>query len=228
MKDKIKQLRIDIDGISQLVKELTPRRKYVVDIAYIPKSQGVTLEKFIEFFDRTGYAIINSEEEGITKSSIFNAFQYLPVENKELDKCYDSLILAKAWLGKILGELGEETPYKNDGNRSTVEDIEPTSDVNNKMINDLKDSNIGLWFEFTSWKEASHIEKVDIVRERIKLQIDKFTSLMCGSNLEISTIGIQENIHQYLTEARFWLGFELQRIKEESELNKVYGIDESK
>ena len=82
MQQKIKELRVEIDGLSQLVKGLKP-------------------------------LMANGE---------------IPCHSYETREAYDSLMLAKAWLGKILGELGSPTPYQKDGNRHTVEDIEKTAD----------------------------------------------------------------------------------------------------
>jgi len=136
----------------------------------------------------------------------------------ELIDCYKSLLLAKAWLGKILAELGEETPYKNDGNRKTAEDIEPTADVSlpialKVQLNPLKP--IGV-----STRDMNHIEQIDWLREEIQKIL-----ILVDNVLHPGDIGDFEMDDQYdyfmlseqhLTEARFHLGFELQRIKEQS------------
>lgn len=114
----------------------------------------------------------------------------------EIESSYDSLILAKAWLGKILGELGTETPYKKDGERKTVEDIEETSDVNDQVVH----------------SDKSHIEKVDWLREEIKKIINTSADISeIHPHIELE----QGFVYKYLCEARFWLGFELQRIKKQ-------------
>lgn len=184
MKEQIKQLRINIDGLSQLTKNLNPITK-----GYI------------------GEPIPNTNKEGIN--------------SQELDNAYTSLILAKAWLGKLLGELGEATPYTNDGNRKDVKDIEPTADVS-KIVFGMRDSfntktsqTIDT-FELNNksmnfYSAFNHIEKVDWLREEIKKIIDEapdFSEKYLEIELE------QGFVYKYLCEARFWLGFELQRIKE--------------
>lgn len=237
MINKVKKLRVDIDGISQLVRELSPKQRYIIDIAYIPQSHGIDLEKFIYYFEKVGYALVNSKEEhGQEDYPDFNikqAVQVLPVNNKEIEKCYDSLILAKAWLGKVLGELGEETPYKNDGNRKTVEDIEPTTDINTvktkieglpiierKLYDYIKEKN-------TPYNTFNHIEKVDWLREEINKLIFKIHPLdfkeynsnkeeITIDNLRFGGLYLQQAILE-LNISRFWLGFELQRIKEEND-----------
>jgi hypothetical protein len=160
MKDQIKELRVKIDGLSQLVKELN----------------------FKGFIDQ-----INNNKP-----------------SHELDKCYDSLILAKAWLGKVLGELGEATPYANDGKRTDVNSIEPTADTSD----DSRDA----YSSVIDWNSANHIEKVDWLRQEIQSIIN------FNSNVELNFDSISRSYFvwafKYLCEARFWLGFELGRIKE--------------
>lgn len=159
MKEQIKELRVEIDGLSVLTKQLSP--------------------------------------------------------SKEIEKTYDSLIFAKAWLGKVLGEIGEPTPYANDGNRKSVQDIEQTADTSNKP----KD---GSSFE-ENWSNKNHIEKVDWLRQEInkitvevQSQINRFKFGKIQLETYSSVDLYQQNIYTYLCEARFWLGFELQRIKENS------------
>jgi len=164
MKEQIKQLRVKIDGLSQLTKELRSNKN----------------------------------------SSNWRAFH-----TRETEKCYDSLLLAKAWLGKVLEELGEPTPYANDGNRKTVEDIEPAAD----KAKEVTDYPIAP----DNWGEgpvtASHIEKVDWLRQEIeKIQKEAHNIQDCGT--PISGLLAWNFVYQNLFQARFWLGFELQRVKE--------------
>lgn len=176
MKQEIKKLRVMIDGLSQLTKELKP---------------------------------INKNEE-------FKAFPEY-INSQEIEKTYDSLILAKAWLGKVLGELGESTPYNNDGKRKHVKDIEPTTDTGN-----LNDVSTVEWFTQTKWLELTHIEKVDWLRQEIEKVHNillEYYDIYCGKDgsVEEPLFWVMSNMKlslQYLSEARFWLGFELQRIKE--------------
>lgn len=169
MKKGIKELRIKIDGLSQLVKEL--------------KGEDI-------------------------RNTLVGASCDFPWKNsQECFKAYDSLILAKAWLGKILGELGEDTPYKNDGNRKTVEDIEPTSDTKNEEFTSLQ------MVTPKHWDNITYIEKIDWLREEIKKLITMTSDWdRYKKNTIIETYFLW--MYKYLSEARFWLGFELQRIKE--------------
>jgi hypothetical protein len=170
MKNKVKELRVKIDGLSQLVKGLKPISKYTHNRKAANKQINV-------------YLMINSDE---------------------INKAYDSLILAKAWLGKVLGELGESTPYTNDGKRKTVEDIQPTADTHRGITHLTTEGN---------WNtDYNHIEKVDWLREEIKEINDKVKEQL--HFVESERMLLLERVEQHLSEARFWLGFELQRIKE--------------
>lgn len=167
---EIKDLRVQIDGLSQLVKELHKSNNP-------NKNAG-----------------------------------WIMYTTKEVEKCYDSLILAKAWLGKVLGDLGEPTPYQNDGNRKTVEDIEPIADKSPNFDNLVAADGLPVSISgFNQWNKKSHIEKVDWLREEIQSLINNLVILL---QEELKVKFFYDTCYQYLEEARFWLGFELQRIKE--------------
>jgi hypothetical protein len=176
MIEEIKELRVKIDGLSQLVKELKP----------IPSCE---------------------QKNCLTCENTLNS--------KEIKESYDSLILAKAWLGKILGEFGTESPYKNDGNRKTVEDIEPVADTVKESFNNYEEEQLKQDYE-----NKNHIEKVDWLREEIKKILEDITFLPVKSkdkgNYPIFFGFKYQLIEQYLSEARFWLGFELRRCRKES------------
>lgn len=153
MKEQIKELRIEIDGLAQLTKES------------------------------------NTDHIG---------------GSKEMDKTVDSLYLAKAWLGKVLGELGNENPYGS--GYKTKEDIVPTQDVSGATTS----------LHYFEWKEEkNHIEKVDWLRTEIEKVVNTIKAL--GRTQERSFTKefniARTNSYTHLCEARFWLGFEMERIK---------------
>lgn len=155
MEQEIKELRVKIDGLVQLIKSL---------------------------------------KEEHNKESKY------PFNSPECSKGYDSLILAKAWLGKMLQEIGTLSPYKS-GYR-TKEDIVSTAEVAKNLTVDVDGG----------WQEMNHIERVDYLRTEIQYLIDNTTDFSEDADyIELE----QGFVYKYLCEARFWLGFELQRIKEE-------------
>lgn len=184
MLQEIKKIRVELDGLSQLTKNLKP----------------------ISIF-KTCIPVILSEE-------CFHSY--------ETRNSYDNLILAKAWLGKLLGELGETTPYVNDGNRKDVKDIEAAADVKGKELLDL-----GYKYNHSQeYMSKNHIEKVDWLREEVGKVVEEVKSLFSTELTDrfnkvkwsgIQVLNIENCYHNILTnlsEARFWFGFELQSIKE--------------
>lgn len=134
---------------------------------------------------------------------------YLGYHLIELPNAYNSAIFAKAWLGKALGEIGVENPYKS--GYKTKEDIEPTADVE---VNPK-------WYTTEGdWSSKNHIEKVDSIRTGIDSLVKEIVELGTPQIGETTFTTTREfaiartNSYNHLCEARFWLGFELQRIKE--------------
>jgi len=143
---------------------------------------------------------------------------YANYNSEEINKSYNSLILAKAWLGKVLFELGDKTPYKS--GYKTVSDIEPTVDILNKKGVCLGKVNgipkiIEKDFISENYQEMNHIEKVDWLKTEIEntiIEVEKFVIPTTKRKLVICVT----NTFTHLSEAKFHLGFELQRIKKQS------------
>jgi hypothetical protein len=201
MKEQIKELRIQIDGLSQLVKELRPVGQFLIDISKLPNE--ASLEEVMGVFENVGHDNVGHDKEFIIP---------LPQQSKEIEKAYDSLILAKAWLGKILGKLEAESPYPKDGTRKTVDDIEPTAD-SIKILEIEKD-----YIADKKWSDMNHIEKVDWLRQEIQKIANKDFDVSLGSDVtdDYRLSRYADNCEDHLSKARFWLGFELQRIRESS------------
>lgn len=124
-----------------------------------------------------------------------------------------NLLYAKAWLGKCLAEIGVESPYKS--GYKTVDDIEPTADVANPLVLFRRpDGTLRCkWPDGYNENEPSHIEKVDWLRIEIQKMTEEVKEIPTqGQSREFAIA--RTNAYNYLCEARFALGFELQRIKE--------------
>ena len=149
-----------------------------------------------------------------------------------------SLRIAKAWLGECLEVLGEESKYKKkDGKRKSIKDISPIEDASQPQTMD----------EIIDWNCKNHIEKVDYIREEIgnlftiipdygEWVSDYTYSNICSKCASLTKeeyslfeeealqnipdwSAEMEAIIKHLIEARFWFGYELERIREE-EKNK--------
>lgn len=213
MKDQIKQVRVKIDGLSQLVKELKPNSSKSILIIktdkYCTQEDQLAQNQFLSKWNKEPFSFAIPKD---IEYEIHNLNDF-----KEINKCYDSLILAKAWLGKVLGELGEATPYFKDGNRHELKDIEPTADTVKKGIKEMVsvnwfDNGIEVWKK-TQYEPKNHIEKVDWLRQTIQTAVlNDIKNLELKGSRELAIA--RTNCYNHLSEARFHLGFELQKIKE--------------
>lgn len=203
MIDKIKELRVQIDGLTQLVQGLKPPHKYLIDVAYIPTSRGFDLEQWIKIFESTPYAFIASDETRINN----NKPVQIITENKYTDRATQNLELSKMWLGKVLKELGNSNPYPESKNPGS-DKIEPTADVA-----DLSD----YYVNPPSYEHLTHIQKVKWLRaeiEKVEIQLKKLLEIgvqypkyfWYGEHLKDSTKNCME--------AGMWLGMELGRIRD--------------
>lgn len=200
MQEQIKEIRVQLDGLAQLTKELGAIIR--ADMKNIP--DGLSPEEYMERLKLSKGAISGT---------------VIKLSSKETNKAYDSLILAKAWLGKVLEELGSETPYANDGNRKEVSDIEPAADKADMYKNVQGGSQVpsASGELVLNFHKKTHIEKVDWLREEIKNLIENKLLVLNGPPSTTRELAIaRTNSYNHLCEARFWLGFELGRIRDES------------
>ena len=204
MQTKIKNLRLQLDGLAQLTEELRPSHGIAVDITKLPNK--TTIKEWLELYQSTGIAIADS--------NIGNPITVLN-ENSHIKNCHHKLLYAKAWLGKCLGELGVPTPYKNDGNRKSVEDIEETADKVTQVVGFPKNHHLDERIEVKDrGKELTHIEKVDWLRQEIEIVVNEIKDINTqGQNREFAIA--RTNAYNYACEARFELGFELERLRNE-------------
>ena len=165
MENQIKQFRVKVDGVNQLLQTMKP----------VP-----------------------------TKVEAQTVF----VASDELLKTSEKLLFAKAWAGKLLAAIGTPTPYKNEGVRKTVADIEPTADVAKKVEDFplVPDDAVDV-------ASFNHIEKIDFLRGEIKAFVEYVEKIDTKDKSREFAIA-RTNVYNYLCEASMWLGFELQRIKE--------------
>jgi hypothetical protein len=210
MKEQIKELRVEIDGLAQLCEGLKPIK------------DGAAIHNRLRNLDLL--SIHSTEYERAVHKAKYEK-EYDEVIRKtsrnteEIKEAVKSLKLSKAWLGKVLESLGSKNPYGS--GYKTAEDIVPETDkaktvcgiagipgktirleaidtftINGKVMNE--------------YCQMSHIEKVDWLRTEIKQLVEKLVIMQIENKAYYNTI------YQYLLEARFWLGFELGRVRDES------------
>lgn len=117
--------------------------------------------------------------------------------------CVKSLYMAKAYVGKLLGEMNDPSPYKNEGNRIDVKDIEPTDAVSEDIKLDVRKTYVG---------------NVDWIRQHIEDYLIKQVKDSYNQQFTTPFASIyRTQVLVHLTDARLHLGFELARIREEAE-----------
>ena len=98
----------------------------------------------------------------------------------------------------MLGAMGVDTPYKNEGKRKGVADIEPTADTFEGGI--------------LLPEDLSTIAAVDWIRQQIAVKVQDIEGI--GTEKGGRKAGVlKEQVYIHLCEARFWLGFSLETIK---------------
>ena len=161
-----------------------------------------------------GLAQLTLELKPITtlKHSEFSREEISTYNTWEITKTTDSLYLAKAWLGKVLEELGTENPYES--GYKTKEDIEPTADK--VGIDDMLEGGRPAY----DYCNMNHIEKVDWLRTEIQYVINfvkthfDYCIVDKSSDKHTREFAIaRTNCYTHLCEARFNLGFKLAKIK---------------
>jgi len=145
------------------------------------------------------------------------------INSYHFNACQTSILMAKAWYGKINGLLGFETPYKNDGKRKTVADIEPTAEEATITIPDLH-TNVIEFIDYLREQLKSEIKLIpDFYEWNRRVMNDLFERKDIPDTKEAfdnigQDIPLMQNessfVYQHLCEARFHLGFALQHIRE--------------
>ena len=141
--------------------------------------------------------IIKNLRKGI--DGLAKGVELLPSSPETLS-AKDSLLFGKAWLGKMLGMMGVETPYKNEGKRVAIEDIEPTADTAEIELHE-------------EWQTYTEVKKIDWLRQEIGLIVADVEAINRDKGGRRAGV-LKENVYTNLCEARFWLGFRLEYIRE--------------
>ncbi len=120
----------------------------------------------------------------------------------------ECMLFGKAWMGKMLGIIGTPSPYANDGKREGIKDIEPTAEQYK-------------WAEGETYAELedSYVKILDRMRQEIAdivKDVDDIALSKGGRKAEL----MKENIYTNLCEGRFYLGFEMGRLRELNELDE--------
>lgn len=164
--------------------------------------EKTTKDKVQSLIINADYILENIKDLSVV-SDHFKRQNYRNNSSPELVNAVENVMIGKAYLGQTMGQLGEKTPYQNDGKRETAKDIEPTA---NKVADPINP-------EFRAYDT---VKKIDLLRGELQLILNKIMDLKQDANNKWS---YHANIYTtsaviYLTNAKMWLGFELGRIRD--------------
>lgn len=126
----------------------------------------------------------------------------------ETEYSIKALNLAKMWLGKALGELGESNPYPESSNPQS-DKIEPTADVADKKI------------EFDDIDITNIVAVAKKVRSEIKT-LENDLSQLFAVNITSTDLGTFVNQSRLsLIEANMWIGMKLSGFRERKEQQEI-------
>lgn len=233
MTNEIKQLRIRIDAIAKLIKDL---KTLYTETATFDKSypyKKTHLKTYLSsHLDKVMVVVPNH------KSFVIQIDQ---VNSKEIEKSVDSLLLAKAWIGKVIEKIGGVSYMVDISHKNKNEPIDdfiirakkqnlgkfigvPNStddDSKNQVINEKGDFIYGIILR-EEWNSKCIIEKIhwlikeikDVIESNNEIYLDRFEQIDNGSKNPLY-IRFFNNVYNHLSESIFCLDFELRRIKEE-------------
>ncbi len=142
MEKEIKEIRVKLDELTQLIESLKPIKAPTA--IFIEESEEGTKEKTGEF-------------SGVTAI-------WIQKNSEEIEDAVKSLKLSKMWLGKILKELGIANPYPQSKNPAN-EKIEPTADVAKNLTIEVD----GGWQELTHIQRVKYL-RAEIERTENELK----------------------------------------------------------
>lgn len=138
-----------------------------------------------------------------------NTLIEIGLTSRELSTSRTKAQEAAMWAGKLIGIInGNSSPYKNDGKRRSIKDIE-------KRVDNVEET-----FPMSGEK----VSKVDTLREVAKKLLEHVLEM------EISYRGLHDDVerdmvvitlYQKISEIRFWLGMELGRMRDVAEKSQL-------
>lgn len=138
----------------------------------------------------------------------------IPFASNELNEAKNNFTGAKMWLGKVLGELGEEHPYK--------ESLDPS----NNHIAEQTDHTTEVCFTKEQY-DLGHISRIKTLRLYVKEWTAQFKSCVSSDKpfTELAQashycLGYYQEALMRFEEAGMWLGCELHEISEREKLEK--------
>lgn len=121
----------------------------------------------------------------------------------EITLAFQGMQMSRGWLGKVLAELKAENPYPK---ANKVEDIPPTADTWTPQ------SNGQTWVN-----DVPHLVQINNMRNDIQELIDILDKMVYALVIKYPKVsGFLFFSFKWASEAKMWLGFELQNMREKA------------
>lgn len=148
-----------------------------------------------------------AEVKGV-RLKIDENIQYVESVLGKKSRVYNRLFSSKAWLGKLLEQLGTENPYKTEKPLNNPKNIPPTADVSE-----------GLGKVIYDFKLKNEVEQIVSLREMLQESVDAIESLGTAyefiKDKRLASIAKTQS-YVNMCEARFELGYELSLIRDKN------------
>ena len=143
---------------------------------------------------------------------------HLVNKSAEIVKAMNSLLIAKAWMGKMLQAIGEQNPYAESHNPQSPVIEKATEETTSDMLSVFEGENVMTQTGRVKYLRSMISETMNIARIVI--------SGKEGYNAEKKMKSFEAMYPyfalQHLEEAKMWLGWELGFIRKEIELQEQY------
>ena len=143
---------------------------------------------------------------------------HLVNKSPEIVKAMDSLLIAKAWMGKMLQAIGEQNPYAESHNPQSPVIEKAADETTSNMLSVFESENVMTQTGRVKYLRSMISETGSIARIVI--------SGKEGYNVEKKMKSFEAMFPyfalQHLQEAKMWLGWELGFIRKEIELKEQY------
>lgn len=143
---------------------------------------------------------------------------HLVNRSAEIVKAMNSLLIAKAWMGKMLQALGEQNPYAESHNPQSPVIEKAAEETTSNMLSVFEDENV-----------MTQTGRVKYLRSMISETMNTARIVISGNegyNAEKKMKSFEAMYPyfalQHLEEAKMWLGWELGFIRKVIELNEQY------
>ena len=143
---------------------------------------------------------------------------HLVNKSPEIVKAMDRLLIAKAWMGKMLQALGEQNPYAESHNPQSPVIEKAAEETTSNMLSVFESENVMTQTGRVKYLRSMISETMNIAR----IVISGKEGYNADKKMKSFEAMFPYFALQHLEEAKMWLGWELGFIRKEIELQEQY------